>query len=282
VGETADVDERQGSVTERGSAASERSVPGRALRCARGAGRRLAWMAVVLGAAACARFNPQAFRDSESLYEASLRAFRRGTFDHAQVGFQKLTFDLTSRDSLFTPARFFLAETYFAQRDFVTAAREFRRVADESPESPLAPTALLRAGDANEQLWRRPQLDPASGQTALATWQELQGRYPDSPAAAMSYGRIRALNDLFARKEYETGLFYFRRGGFDSAILYFRNLIATYPSSTLVPESFILLVRSYRAIGYREEDQETCAHLLQYYPTRIDVRELCGNRTVRR
>jgi len=269
-------------VTEEGPAAGAGGVPTGALRHARAASRRLVWMALLLGAAACARFNPQAFRDTESLYEASLRAFRRGAFDHAQAGFQKLTFDLTSRDSLFTQARFYLAETYFGQRDYVIAAREFRRVSDESPESPLAPTALLRAGDANEQLWRRPELDPASAQTALATWQELQGRYPESPAAAISFGRIRALNEEFARKEFETGLFYFRRGGFDSAILYFRNLIATYPSSTLVPESFILLVRSYRAIGYREEDQETCTHLAQYYPTRADVRELCGNRTARR
>ena len=265
-----------------GRSAADRGGVSSALRRARMAGGRLAWLAVLLGAAACARFNTQAFRDSESLYQASLRAFRRGAFGNAQAGFQKLTFDLTSRDSLFTQARFFLAETYFGQRDYVIAAREFRRVSDESPESPLAPTALLRAGDANEQLWRRPELDPSSAQTALATWQELQGRYPDSPAAAISFGRIRALNDLFALKEYENGLFYFRRGGFDSAILYFRNLIATYPSSTLVPESFVLLVRSYRAIGYREEDQETCSHLVQYYPTRTDVRELCGNRTARR
>lgn len=259
-----------------------RDVPAGALRRAREAGVRLAVLAVLLGTGACARFNPQAFRDTESLYGASLRAFRQGAFGDAQTGFQKLTFDLTSRDSLFTQARFYLAESYFGQRDFVTAAREFRRVSDESPESPLAPAALLRAGDANEQLWRRPELDPSGAQTALATWQELQGRYPDSPAAAISFSRIRALNEAFALKEYENALFYFRRGGFDSAILYFRNLIATYPSSTLVPESFILLVRSYRAIGYREEDQETCSHLVQYYPTRTDVRELCGNRPARR
>jgi outer membrane assembly lipoprotein YfiO len=269
-------------VTDTGAAAGAGWVPSGALRRARGLGGWLAGLALLLGVAACGRFNPQAFRDSEALYAASLRAFRHGTFDDAQAGFQKLTFDLTSRDSLFTSARFYLAEAYFGQRDYVTAAREFRRVSDESPESPLAPTALLRAGDANEQLWRRPELDPSSAQSALATWQELQGRYPDSPAAAISFGRIRALNELFARKEYENGLFYFRRGGFDSAILYFRNLIATYPASQFVPESFILLVRSYRAIGYKEEDEETCSHLVQYYPTRTDVRELCGNRTARR
>ena len=227
--------------------------------------------------AGCTHFNVAAFQGSGALYEASLRQFHRGRFDHAQEGFQKLTFDLTARDSLFALSRFYLAESYFGLRDFVTASREFRRVADEAPESPLAPLALLRAGDSYAELWRRPELDATNGQTALATWQELQGRYPESEAAAVSFVRVRALNEQFARKAFDASLFYVRRGGYDSAILYFRGLISTYPSSTLVPQAFIYLVRSYRAIGYKEELQETCDHLAQYYPSRRDVREVCGN-----
>jgi outer membrane protein assembly factor BamD len=245
-----------------------------------GAGRVARWAAAAALAAlaGCAHFNVAAFHDNVALYQASLQQFHRGHFDRAQAGFQKLTFDLTARDSLFALSRFYLAEAHFGLRDYVTASREFRRVADEAPESPLAPTALLRAGDSYAELWRRPELDPTNGQTALATWQELQGRYPESDAAAISYLRVRALNDLFARKAFDTGVFYFRRGGYDSAILYFRELISTYASSALVPEAFVYLVRSYRAIGYREELQETCDHLVQYYPSRRDVREACGNR----
>jgi len=262
----------------------ERSAYGvrRQVRQRAGAGGRpgVRWGAVaaVAALAGCAHFNVAAFHDNLALYDASLRQFRQGRFDHAQAGFQKLTFDLTARDSLFALSRFYLAETYFGLHDFVTASREFRRVADEAPESPLAPTALLRAGDSYAELWRKPALDPTNGQTALATWQELQGRYPDSEAAAISFVRVRALNDLFAQKAFESAEFYFRRGGYDSAILYFRDLISTYPNSALVPQSFIYLVRSYRAIGYREELQETCDHLVQYYPSRRDVREACGDR----
>lgn len=251
-------------------------VARKALRGGAGRGR---WAAAValLALAGCARFNAAAFQSSPALYEASLRQLRHGHFDRAQEGFQKLTFDLTARDSLFALSRFWLAESYFGLRDYVTASREFRRVADEAPESPLAPNALLRAGDCYAELWRRPELDPTNGQTALATWQELQGRYPDSQAAAISFQRVRALNEAFARKMFENAVFYFRRGGYDSAILYFRGLISTYASSSLVPESFIYLVRSYRAIGYKEELQETCDHLAQYYPSRRDVREVCAN-----
>jgi outer membrane assembly lipoprotein YfiO len=231
---------------------------------------------------ACHHFNPRAYPNPESLFRASMREFRAGRFQPAFLGFQKLTFDLPGRDTLAPRARFLMAECYFGMRDFVTAAREFRRVADENPTDAMAPEALLRAGDAYTQLWRRPELDPTNGQTALAAYQELQGRFPETRAAAVADARIRALNEDFAAKEYQNALFYFRRGAYDSAILYFKGLIASYGSATIVPDAWVKLVRAYHAIGYRDEEQETCAHLLQYYGTRADVRQACGNGSLRR
>ena len=96
-------------------------------------------------------------------------------------------------------------------------------------------------------------------------------------AAGLGAVRMRAVQEQFALKDFQTGDFYFRRGGYDSAILYFRGLIATYPSSRLVPEAFVRLVQAYRAIGYLEEREETCAHLREHYGTRPDVREACGS-----
>lgn len=230
----------------------------------------------------CHHFNPRAYTNPETLFRDSMREFRAGRFQRAFGGFQKLTFDLPSRDTLAPRARFLMAECHFGLRDFVTAAREFRRVADENPTAPVAPEALLRAGDSYVQLWRRPELDPTNGQTALAVYQELQGRFPDSRAAQVAQVRIAALNEDFAAKEYQNALFYYRRGAYDSAILYFKLLIATYGSTTLVPEAYIKLVQSYRAIRYRDEEQETCSHLLQYFGTRADVRQVCGNGSLRR
>jgi outer membrane protein assembly factor BamD len=217
----------------------------------------------------------------EGLYSASLREFRNGRFERACLGFQRLALELPGRDTLSVRARFLLGECRAGQRDFVTAAREFRRVADEYPAHPLAPEALLRAGDAHAELWRRPELDPTNAQTALALYQELQSRYAAAPAAQVASVRIRALNEDFATKEYQNALFYYRRGAYESAILYLRNLIATYPSATIVPEAFVRLVRAYHAIGYREEEQETCEHIRRIYPAREDVREACGDGRVR-
>jgi outer membrane protein assembly factor BamD len=213
----------------------------------------------------------------ETQYAAAMRAFRSGHFRRAQEAFTRLSLDLPPRDTLAPQVRFYLAESHAGLGDFVTATREFRRVADDYPAAALAPYGLLRAADTYARMWRTPELDPSNGQTAMAVYQELLGRYPDSPATQLAGVRLRALQEKFARKDYENGLFYFRRRAFDSAILYFRSLIASYPSASVVPQAFIKLVQAYRAIGYREEQEETCTHLRQYFGTRRDVREACGD-----
>lgn len=242
----------------------------------------LAALAAALLGAGCHHFNVRSYPEPADLFRASMRAFRTGHYDRSQVGFQKLTFDLSPRDTLNAVARFYLAESYFAQGDYVTAAREFRRVADEQPSFHLAPNALLRAADSYAAMWTNPALDPTSGQTALATYQELQGRFPGTPAARIAGARVRALNEEFSGKEMENALFYFQRGAYDSAILYFKDLIASYPSSSRVPEAYVYLVRSYKAIGWKDEQAAFCQQLQQYYGQfyrhRADVRELCGDR----
>src|SRR2546430_8850043 len=48
------------------------------------------------------------------------------------------------------------------------------------PRSTLFPyTTLFRS-----RLWRKPELDPSYGESALAIYQELAGRYPGTDAAA--------------------------------------------------------------------------------------------------
>ena len=245
--------------------------------------RRLA--APLVGAvlvAACHRGGSQAPRPAvavEARFQQAMREFRNGNFNRSLADFQAIQFELSSRDTLLPRARFYMAESHAGAGDFVAAAREFRRVADDFPSDALAPLALLRAGDQHGRMWRRPELDPSNGETALATYQELLGRFPESPAARIAETRIRQLQEMYARKDYENGLFYFKRGGWDSAILYFRSLIANYPSATVVPDAYVKLVQAYDAIGYVEERRETCDHLREHFGSRADVRRVCGDRS---
>ena len=124
-------------------------------------------------------------------------------------------------------------------------------------------------------MWRRAELDPTYGETALSIYQELTGRYPESDAAARARPHVRRLQNQFAEKSYKNGMFYLRRKAFDSAIIYFKDVIATYPDAALAPDALLRLVDSYRAIGYKDELQETCAHLRRFYPQAAGLAKSC-------
>jgi outer membrane protein assembly factor BamD len=239
--------------------------------------RRMVWMlGLATLAAAChhaPRVQPVLRPDTE--LERALTLFRRGDFRRAQLVLQRLTFEVAPGQPEAVAARFYLAECYFQTGDRVQAAHEFRKVADDFPGSEYAPLALLRAGDANLRLWRRAELDPTYGETALSIYQELAGRYPDSDAAARARLHVRRLQNQFAEKTYKNGMFYLRRKAYDSAIIYFKDVIATYPEARLAPDALLRLVDSYRAIGYTDELQETCAHLRRFYPQALGLAKTC-------
>ena len=234
-------------------------------------------VAVMVLVAACHRGAPrvQPVVQPEDQVTRAMELFHRGNMRGAQTLLQRAAFELPPGSPTLAQVRYYLAECYFQIGDRVQAAAEFRKVADEFPTTEYAPLALLRAGDANLRLWRRPELDPTYGETALAIYQELAGRYPDSDAAARARAHVVRLENQFAEKTYKNGMFYFKRKAFDSAIIYYKDVIANYPNSRRTPDALLRLVDSYRAIRYTQELQETCDHLRRYYPNAAGLNKSC-------
>ncbi len=222
-----------------------------------------------------ARFDPALYPSSEQLFEASLQEFQSGDCNSADIGFQRLAFELPSRDPKRAEVRFYLAECSFKRKDYLEATRNFRRVADEHASDSLAPVALLRAGDAYAKLWRRPELDSQYGVSALATYQELLRRYPSSPGVADARERISDLNEWFAIKTYKAGMYYFRLKAYDSAIIYFKDVVAEYPGTSQAPEALLRLVEAYDRIGYEEDMRDMCQQLQRFYADWLPQAEAC-------
>jgi outer membrane protein assembly factor BamD len=239
--------------------------------------RRMVWMLGLATLAAACHHGPrvQTVIRPETQLDRAMTLIRRGDYRRALLLLQRLTFEFAPGQPEAAAARYYLAESYFQTGDRIQAAHEFRKVADEFPSSEYAPLALLRAGDANLRLWRRAELDPTYGETALSIYQELAGRYPDTDAAARARPHVVRLQNQFAEKTYKNGMFYLRRKAYDSAIIYFKDVIANFPDAKLAPNALLRLVDSYRAIGYTEELRETCAHLRRFYPQAMDLAKTC-------
>jgi outer membrane protein assembly factor BamD len=214
----------------------------------------------------------------DSLWNRAEWAVHHGKWGDAEKLLDRVNLEFSPGDPRVARAHYYLGEALFAQKRQLEAAREFRRASDETPNDPIAPEALLRLGDVYADLWRRPELDPTYGQTALSTYQELLNRYPGSNAAKRGQLRIAELNERFATKEFKAGMFYFRLKAYDSAILYLKDVVATYPKATVVPEALIKLVQAYKALGYREDVQETCGYIRRFHPRAPQVGEVCPSK----
>ncbi|HEX6089852.1 MAG TPA: outer membrane protein assembly factor BamD [Gemmatimonadales bacterium] len=211
----------------------------------------------------------------DTLWAQANERFRAEDWDEARALLDRFVLEAPVNDARLIEARMMIGEISFARGNRLEAAREFRRVSDETPTHPLAPRALLRVGDAHAALWRRPELDPTYGQSALATYQELLNRYPDSEVAAEAREKIARLNDWFAEKAFKAARYYLRLKAYDSAIIYLRDLLATYPQSAIAPQALLRLIGAYRELGYLEDVRETCEYLRRFHPDTPEADEAC-------
>jgi outer membrane protein assembly factor BamD len=214
-------------------------------------------------------------QDIDKLWNEAVHEVRHGKWGNAVKHLERALLEFQPGDPRIPQAHLWLGEAHFAMGDNLDAAREFRKTSDDTPNDPLAPGALLRVGDAYADLWRRPELDPSYGQTALATYQELVNRYAGTEAAKRAQVRINDLQERFAYKEYKAALFYMRLKAYDSAILYLKDLVATYPRSTVAPDALIHLVQAYRTLGYKEDVQETCGYIRRFHSAAPGVGKAC-------
>ena len=229
-------------------------------------------------AAGCSRgFDVRRYaEDSERLYQVGVREFQRGKWDNAVAAFERLSTDLSARDTLLAPSYYYLARAHARRDEHLLAAQSYSRLAETFPDDTLADDALFGAARAYQRLWRRPALDAQYGQQAIATYRTLLSSYASSPLAPRATRGIGELEQWLAVKDYDSGMHYFRRKAYDSAIIYFKDVVRNYPNVPKAKEAYLRLHEAYQRIRYAEDARETCDTLRQRYPGDREVRRACG------
>lgn len=243
------------------------------------------WTFVAIAAAAALSacrggFRIIRFPSSEALYAAGVREYERKHWSNAIAAFEKLTNDLPARDTLLPRSYWYLANAHTRQKEHLLAGQSYARLFESFPDDTLADEAALEAARSYKRMWSKPTLDATYGETALATYNTLLGLYPTTEHAEAARREIAELEQWFATKNYETGLFYFRRKAYDSAIIYFRYVLDRWPHVARARDALLRLAESYRAIRYREDYHETCTKLRQIYDGDAEVARVCSEAPV--
>jgi len=235
-------------------------------------------LAVVFMTACRGSFDPKVYASNpEALFSASLKQYNAHHYDDAAKGFEQLTRDLPARDPMLPLSYFYLGESQEKNGDHLLAAQSFTRISESFPDDSLAPTALLAGGRSYAKMWRKPELDPTYGTSALNTLQNLVSLYPDSKLVPQANAEIAHLDNMFATKDLDVGEHYLRRGAYDSAIIYLKDVIKLHPNAAAARTAYLRLLEAYRAIKYTADATDLCTAALKVYPNDREVRQQCGS-----
>ena len=221
-------------------------------------------------------FNPKQYPSADKLYAVALAEYRKGHYDNAAKAFEQLTLDLSARDPRLPLAYYYLAQSQTKNGEYLLAAGTYNRLIDAFPQDTLVDDAFYLSGRAYQHEWRRPQLDATYGKSAQTAYENLLATYPDSPYAARAKNELAKLDEWFAEKDYDTGYLYLKRKAYDSAIIYFKDVIRLHPNAKKTRDAYLRLLEAYRAIKYTEDARDLCEAMRKAYPNDREVREKCG------
>ena len=222
-------------------------------------------------------FDPKLYPQPEQLFAAGMKEYSEGHWENAVAAFDQLTRFLPPRDKLLPLSYYYLGAAQNKNGDHLLAAQSFSLLAERFPEDSLAPQALLSGGGAYASMWRKPQLDPEYGQLAITTLQQLLVLYPDSKLVPAAKDEIAHLNGMLAEKDYETGYHYIRRKAYDSAIIYFKDVLRLHPETPAARKASLKLYDAYKAIKYNDDARDLCQTMVKRYPNDHEVIARCGS-----
>lgn len=234
----------------------------------------LASLALALLLSGCsARQADPATLAPDDLYSRAMAQYESRDFEDAVILFQAFV-QYHLGDPRAPEAMYLLARSHMERREYVSAASYFQRIVTDFPSSPRALTARFATCEAYVALSPRPQLDQEFTRAALAHCESVATNFGGTPEAESAGRMVTVMREKLAEKIYLNGLFYARRRAYDSAVIYFSDVLDEFPQTSVAPNALAKLAETYTTLGYVEEAAEARDRLRREYPASAPAQTL--------
>lgn len=227
-------------------------------------------VAIALPIAACSMFEDKKEElapdePADKLYSEGLTGLNSGDYAAAKKKFAEV-----DRQHPYTDwgRKSVLMTTYVSYRDgkYQDAITNGNRYVQLHPTSPDAAYAQYLVGMSYYNQVPDVSRDQERTTRAIAAFDELVRRWPQSEYAEPAKRRASVARDQLAGKEMQVGRFYLARKDYTGAINRFRVVVSQYQQTRHIEEALHRLVEAYLSLGIVGEAQTAAAILGHNYP----------------
>ncbi|MCF7796317.1 MAG: outer membrane protein assembly factor BamD [Lentisphaeria bacterium] len=164
-------------------------------------------------------------------------------------------------------AQFQLAETHYYREEYLIAIDEYNRLINRMPNSPLVEQASWRKAECYYLLSPDYRLDQTLTKRALKEMQNFIDLFPQSEHVPRATEYIVEIREKLAHKLYGSGVLYLKLREWDSALLYFNEILDLYYDTTYREAA---LVAKAEALVGKDELDEAELIMRQVNPEALD------------
>lgn len=177
-------------------------------------------------------------------FDKSLALYEKGKWADAAYGFDLVT-RMGRGTNYATEAQYYLAESYYNDRQYILAASEYERFISYYPLDPKREEVEYKLAMCYYQQSPRYRLDQSATRRAIELFQLYNNKYPNSERVTEAAARIDELRNKLARKDYEAAEYYLRVRSYKAATIYFDLVIDQYPESKWAEEALVKQIETY-------------------------------------
>ncbi|MFH1687307.1 MAG: outer membrane protein assembly factor BamD [bacterium] len=187
------------------------------------------------------------------LLDAGQAAYQKGKYLTSIDLFQACLYNFPGRSFVDT-AQYYLALSYFGNKEYEVAQVEFNRLALNYPASVYFEQSLfMRAVCYFESAPDHFGLDQESARTAIVQLEDFIVDFPESPVVADAQKYLTTARTRLARKQFESGVVYSRMGAREAAKLYFQTVIDDYTDTEFAAQASFMLAEQEFALKHYDQ-----------------------------
>jgi outer membrane protein assembly factor BamD len=180
----------------------------------------------------------------EVAFGKAMNQFERGKYGDAARAFETVL-SIARGTELAPDAQFYLAESYFNNREYLIAATEYRRHYTNYPRAENRLQSEFKEALSYYRITPRYNLDQTNGRQALELFDLFISRYPNSAFAADAMEYIDDLRHRQARKLFGAADLYMRMRQYNAAAIYYGLILDRFPETRWAERGLVEQINAY-------------------------------------